>query len=171
MKTGEPKYELIRSEKPGPTPKREPQPIRVPGVAVVTVMLPTLALIAYQFIYPSVKYLFQKQLTKGDKNYREKDQEDEDNDESNSFFVTPCFVRHGLELKQKVVATRSLPDLDNRICQYMIGEVVGIINEAQHIILLKMLPNERFDYDPKIEFTTSFVCLSDFQGLQETLKK
>ncbi len=54
-----------------------------------------------------------------------------------------------------------MPHLDNRIRQYMIEEIVGIFfvkNDAQHLIVVEMFPNERFEYDPEIEFTTSFVC-------------
>jgi len=52
------------------------------------------------------KEFYQKQRTEDNKQDTNDQKDDEANEQSD--FVTPCFVRHGLELYQKVVPTRLL---------------------------------------------------------------
>ena len=108
-----------------------------------------------------------------------------------SFLVEICLVRHGLELDEKIVATRFLPEVDDRIQPFMVfvsfleekirktiislreimvGKIVGIINDAQHLLLVKMFFNEFFEYDSQFNFISSFVCLNDFKNKKNSTR-
>jgi len=96
------------------------------------------------------------------KNYKKK--------ESISFFIEICLVRHGLELEQKLVATRFLPDVDDRIRPFMVGKIVGFLNDAQHLLVVEMFLNEFFEYDSQFNFMASFVCLNDFKNQRNSTR-
>jgi len=73
----------------------------------------------------------------------------------------------GLELGEYVVATNSCEtlntefDLDTKIEQFMIGEVVGIIDETIYQITVRVYPNKKFFYKDDCFFLTPFVLLDD----------
>ncbi len=94
------------------------------------------------------------------KNYKKK--------KTTDFLVKICLVRHGLELDEKIVATRLLPDVDHKIqpfmvflrktiislltkttflLEIMVGKIIGFIDDAQHLLVVKMFLNEFFEYD------------------------
>jgi len=54
-----------------------------------------------------------------------------------SFLVEICLVRHGLELDEKIVATRFLPDVDDRIQPFMV--FVSFLSEKIRKTIISLL--------------------------------
>ena len=52
----------------------------------------------------------------------------------------------------------------------MVGKIVGIINEAQHLLLVEMFLNEFFEYNSQFQFISSFVCLNDFNNKKNSTR-
>ena len=83
------------------------------------------------------------------------------------FFVNTNLLIRGLELGEYVVATNSCDmlntefDLDTKIEQFMVGEVVGIIDETIYQITVRVYPNKQFIYTEDCFFLTPFVLLED----------
>lgn len=45
----------------------------------------------------------------------------------------------------------------------MVGQIVGFIDDGQHLLLLEMFLEDTFVYDSKLQFCASFICLDDFK--------
>lgn len=83
------------------------------------------------------------------------------------FFINTNVLIKGLELGQRLVATNSCDmlniefDLETKIEQFMVGEVVGIIDETIYQITVRVFPNKTFIYTDDRSFLTPFVLLEE----------
>lgn len=101
------------------------------------------------------------------KNLRLK-QEKKNKEEEVSFFVNAYVMIRGMEIGYCLVATESCDilndefDLNPKIEQFMIGEVVGIIDETVYQVTIQVFPNKRFVYTNGMTYLVPFVPLEEF---------
>ena len=94
-------------------------------------------------------------------------QEKEKEEETVSFFVITYLFTRTIEFGQYVVATDSCDilndefDLNPKIEQYMIGEIIGIIDESIYQVMIQVFPNKRFVYKKDFTFITFFVDIEE----------
>lgn len=73
----------------------------------------------------------------------------------------------GMEIGDCLIATESCEiindelNLDPKIEQFMIGEVVGIIDETVYQVTIQVFPNKRFVYTNGMTYLVPFVPLEE----------
>ena len=94
-------------------------------------------------------------------------EEEEEGYKNPSFFVSTNFITPNLKLGAYVVATDVAPQfkkeikLDVELLPFMVGKVIGILDEAQMLVLIEVFPKRSYFYQSKINYVTPFVYLDD----------
>ena len=100
------------------------------------------------------------------KNVRLKRQK-KNKEEEVSFFVNAYVMIRGMEIGDCLIATENCDiinaelNLDPKIEQFMIGEVVGIIDETVYQVTIQVFPNKRFVYTNGMTYLVPFVPLEE----------
>lgn len=71
--------------------------------------------------------------------------------ESSCFFIRAYILRRGIELDAEVVATPNVESINREfgtnIIQFMMGRIVGILDEKTHYVLIQMFPDKMYNYN------------------------
>ena len=106
---------------------------------------------------------FFESLKEGEKN-------DEEDEQKPSFFVSTHFITPKLTLGAYVVATNAAPQfkkdmkLDVELLPFMVGKIIGILDEAQCLILIEVFPKRSYIFQSQVNYVTPFVYLSEFKN-------
>lgn len=131
-------FSKIRSEKPLPV-------AGVIGFAIVST-------------FPLIQKLY--------RTLKRKQQKKKEEEEASIFVITYLFTR-GIELGQSVVATESCDILNDefklnpKIEQFMVGKIIGIIDESIYQVIKRVFLNKRFVYKTDLAFITPFIDLEE----------
>jgi len=88
-------------------------------------------------------------------------------EEKYSFFVNAHVLIQGLGIGEYVVATESCDilneefDLNPKIEQFMVGKIVGIIDETIYQVTIQVFPEKHFVYTNGLTYLTPFVPLEE----------
>lgn len=122
--------------------------------------LPTAGLIGFAIVstFPLIQKVYRA--------LKRKQQKKKQEEEVSIFVITHLFTR-GIELGQSVIATESCDILNEelklnpKIEQFMVGEIVGIIDESIYQVMVQVFLNKRFVYKTDLKFITPFIDLEE----------
>lgn len=78
-------------------------------------------------------------------------------------------MHHDLKLGAYLVFTDKAPqfkkslELKVPLEEFMIGQIIGILEEDQRLILIEVFPHKKFQFKSKINFGTPFIYLDDLK--------
>lgn len=86
-----------------------------------------------------------------------------------SYCIITNFMHHDLKLGAYLVFTDKAPQfkkdlkLEVLLEKFMIGEIIGILEEDQRLILIEVFPHKKFKFKSKINFGTPYIYLDDLK--------